>query len=255
MAKILRPRSRNYTPFMRSIHERHTTSDKDVPFFQLFFNPLPPDPKPPITYTLTASSSATAPRLISFLILFVYGFFHRCTHGSLAGRRSRRGLDRLRSRARGDGQWQWQRHRPFELRPRHAPRFVPFLLILGVNHHHPGSIVGWASTFPVIFRNYGARKFMSGVAVLIPIVATLYLTWWFIEFFDTFFSPIYDRIFYRHVFGLGFITAMVFIFLTGVFTTSWIGSWLHAMSESAFSRVPVVKHIYSTAKQIAAAVR
>lgn len=125
----------------------------------------------------------------------------------------------------------------------------------GVNHHHPGSIVGWASTFPVIFRNYGARKFMSGVAVLIPIVATLYLTWWFIEFFDTFFSPIYDRIFDRHVFGLGFITAMVFIFLTGVFTTSWIGSWLHAMSESAFSRVPVVKHIYSTAKQIAAAVR
>lgn len=47
---------------------------------------------------------------------------------------------------------------------------------------------------------------------------------------------------------------MAFIFVTGVFTTSWVGSWLHSIGEWIIARLPGVKHIYSTAKQISAAV-
>lgn len=52
-------------------------------------------------------------------------------------------------------------------------------------------------------------------AMLFPLVVTGYVTWWFLEFFDNFFSPFYEYLFGFHVFGLGFITSMLFIFSTG----------------------------------------
>lgn len=94
---------------------------------------------------------------------------------------------------------------------------------------------------------------MSGSAILLPMVITVYITWWFIEFFDNFFSPLYAYLFGFHVFGLGFVTSMLFIFLTGVFTSSWIGSMTVGMGEWTIRKVPLVKHIYSAAKQVSAA--
>lgn len=52
-------------------------------------------------------------------------------------------------------------------------------------------------------------------AVLLPIVLTVYIMWWFLEFFDGFFSPLYDFLFGFHVFGLGFLTTMFFVFGVG----------------------------------------
>lgn len=72
--------------------------------------------------------------------------------------------------------------------------------------------------------------------------------------FRQFFSPVYTYLFGFHVFGLGFITSMLFIFATGVFTSSWMGSALVKLSEYIIRKVPLVKHIYSAAKQVSAAV-
>jgi len=94
---------------------------------------------------------------------------------------------------------------------------------------------------------------MSGVVVLFPLVVTIYVTWWFLEFFDSIFSPIYEALLGFNVFGLGFVTSMAFIFTTGVFTTSYVGSWLHSLGEWIIVRLPIVKHVYSTAKQISVA--
>ena len=33
-----------------------------------------------------------------------------------------------------------------------------------------------------------SRRFFSGCAVLFPMVVTVYVTWWFLQFFDNFFS-------------------------------------------------------------------
>lgn len=90
--------------------------------------------------------------------------------------------------------------------------------------------------------------------MLFPIVVTGYVTWWFLEFFDNFFSPLYAYLFGFHVFGLGFVTSMLFIFATGVFTSSWIGSAFLGLGEYIIRKVPLVKHIYSAAKQVSAAV-
>eukprot|EP00884_Botryococcus_braunii_P019998 jgi/Botrbrau1/6682/Bobra.0202s0023.3 len=91
-------------------------------------------------------------------------------------------------------------------------------------------------------------------AVLFPMAVTVYITWWFLTFFDNFFSPVYEALFGFHVFGLGFITSMAFIFGTGVFCSSWLGGVFLGMGEWIIRKLPLVKHIYSAAKQVSAAV-
>jgi uncharacterized membrane protein len=79
------------------------------------------------------------------------------------------------------------------------------------------------------------------------------VTYWFIEFFDNFFSPLYEYLLGFHVFGIGFITSLLFIFFTGLFTSTWIGGALMGLGELVIKKVPLVKHIYSAAKQVSAA--
>lgn len=54
--------------------------------------------------------------------------------------------------------------------------------------------------------------------------------------------------------GVGFLTSIIFIFLVGVFVSSWIGSSVLWMGEWFIKRMPLVKHIYSASKQISAAI-
>lgn len=112
--------------------------------------------------------------------------------------------------------------------------------------------------------------------MLFPVVITVYVTWWFLQFFDNFFSPVYEYLLGFHVFGLGFLTSMLFIFgtgtlslvlplclcfqtwllgcSTGVFASSWIGSAFVGLGEYIIRKLPLIKHIYSAAKQVSAAV-
>lgn len=44
----------------------------------------------------------------------------------------------------------------------------------------------------------------------------------------------------------------VFIFMTGVFVSSWIGGALLSVGEWIIKKLPLIKHIYSAAKQVTA---
>eukprot|EP00891_Asterochloris_glomerata_P001322 jgi/Astpho2/1322/e_gw1.00024.31.1_t len=103
-------------------------------------------------------------------------------------------------------------------------------------------------------HSWASRRFLSGCAVLFPMVVTVYITWWFLQFFDNFFSPIYKSMFGIHIFGLGFLTSMAFIFMTGVFVSSYLGGLLLSLGEWIIKKLPLVKHVYSAAKQVSAAV-
>lgn len=54
--------------------------------------------------------------------------------------------------------------------------------------------------------------------------------------------------------GLGFITSITFIFLVGVFMSSWLGASVLGLGEWFIKRMPFVRHIYSASKQISAAI-
>ncbi|KAF6176374.1 hypothetical protein GIB67_011163 [Kingdonia uniflora] len=89
--------------------------------------------------------------------------------------------------------------------------------------------------------------------ILFPIAITFYITWWFIHFVDGFFSPIYAQL-GINIFGLGFVTSITFIFLVGVFMSSWLGASVLGLGEWFIKRMPFVRHIYNASKQISAAI-
>ncbi|KAK2656088.1 hypothetical protein Ddye_009140 [Dipteronia dyeriana] len=102
-------------------------------------------------------------------------------------------------------------------------------------------------------QSWVSKKFMTGCVVLFPVAVTFFITWWFIQFVDGFFSPIYDRLGFD-IFGLGFVTSLVFVFLVGVFVSSWVGSTVFWIGEWFIKRMPFVRHLYTASKQISAAI-
>ncbi|OIW20002.1 hypothetical protein TanjilG_31916 [Lupinus angustifolius] len=104
-----------------------------------------------------------------------------------------------------------------------------------------------------VLQSWVSKKFMTGCVVLFPVAVTFFITWWFIEFVDGFFSPMYSRL-GVDIFGLGFITSLVFVFLIGVFVSSWMGATVFWIGEWVIKKMPLVSHIYSASKQISAAI-
>lgn len=54
--------------------------------------------------------------------------------------------------------------------------------------------------------------------------------------------------------GLGFVTSLLFVFLVGVFVSSWLGATVFWIGEWFIKRMPFVKHLYSASKQISSAI-
>ncbi|XP_047330105.1 protein LIKE COV 1-like [Impatiens glandulifera] len=114
--------------------------------------------------------------------------------------------------------------------------------------HHSGR-----ETFYKVMQSWASKKFMTGCVILFPIAVTFYITWWFIHFVDGFFSPIYAQL-GIDIFGLGFMTSITFIFVVGVFMSSWLGTSLLNLGEWFIKRMPFVRHIYNASKQISSAI-
>ncbi|KAG6509464.1 hypothetical protein ZIOFF_027456 [Zingiber officinale] len=104
-----------------------------------------------------------------------------------------------------------------------------------------------------VLQSWVSKKFMTGCVVLFPVAITFYITWWFIQFVDSFFSPIYDKLGFN-IFGLGFLTSLAFVFLIGIFASSWLGSTVVWLGEWFIKKMPFVRHIYSASKQISTAI-
>ncbi|KAL3845235.1 hypothetical protein ACJIZ3_002638 [Penstemon smallii] len=68
-----------------------------------------------------------------------------------------------------------------------------------------------------------------------------------------FFSPVYDHL-GINVIGLGFITSIIFIFLVGIFMSSWVGTSVLGLGEWIIRKMPFVSYIYSASKQISSAI-
>ncbi|XP_048128441.1 protein LIKE COV 2-like isoform X2 [Rhodamnia argentea] len=90
-----------------------------------------------------------------------------------------------------------------------------------------------------VLQSWISKKFMTGCVVLFPV--------------DGFFSPIYAQL-GIDIFGLGFVTSLIFVFLVGVFVSSWLGSTIFWIGEWFIKRMPFIKHLYSASKQISAAI-
>jgi uncharacterized membrane protein len=101
-------------------------------------------------------------------------------------------------------------------------------------------------------RNY----FLTGLVLVGPLFITANLTWWFINWVDDLVRPFIPAT-YRpetylpvHVPGTGLIIAFVTLTVLGFLTANLVGRTLVEAGENILSRMPVVRPIYKSLKQI-----
>lgn len=101
-------------------------------------------------------------------------------------------------------------------------------------------------------RNY----FLAGILVTAPIAITLYFAWSMVDYVDSRVTAVlpdrYNPSTYLHVAipGLGVVILALALTLTGFLTANYLGRMMLRLSESAVSRMPVVRTLYSALKQI-----
>lgn len=94
------------------------------------------------------------------------------------------------------------------------------------------------------------KTFFAGLVVVVPIVITILAIFWLFRFVDGFLSPVFYEILGREIPGLGFLTTIVIIFLVGLVATNVLGSRFLKFIQDVLMRLPVVKNIYPTIRQL-----
>lgn len=87
-----------------------------------------------------------------------------------------------------------------------------------------------------------SQYFLQGLLVLVPFVVTIWVIY-------TIFQKI-DGLFSFKIPGLGLIFTILLIFLVGLFTSNFLTRKLVNLADVLFSRLPLVKMIYSSIKDL-----
>jgi uncharacterized membrane protein len=109
-----------------------------------------------------------------------------------------------------------------------------------------------APSLPGRLRAY----FLTGVIVTAPISITIFLVWQFLTFLDTHVAGLLPARYNPENYlpfslpGLGLLLMLAFLTLVGMLTAGLAGRTLVRMGERLLSRMPVVRGVYGTLKQI-----
>jgi uncharacterized membrane protein len=107
------------------------------------------------------------------------------------------------------------------------------------------------------------QYFITGLLVWLPMGITVWILMWLVGMLDGIFLAVLgaadavipgmhllaDRL--RNVPGLGVILVAVVVFSTGVFVANMFGQWWVRQWDMLMNRIPVVRSIYTSVKQVA----
>jgi uncharacterized membrane protein len=97
------------------------------------------------------------------------------------------------------------------------------------------------------------RSFIAGFFVTVPLFISIVTFIWIFEFVDGLTTPLFMRLFGRHVPGVGIVTTAAVVVAAGAFATNVIGKRLLQTVEGYLLRVPVFRTIYAPVRQLVAA--
>jgi uncharacterized membrane protein len=101
-------------------------------------------------------------------------------------------------------------------------------------------------------RNY----FLTGLVVAGPLAITVWLIWSIVTWVDDFVRPLIPPLYRPESYlpwpipGTGLIIAIIVLTLLGFLTANLVGRTLVELGESLLNRMPIVRPIYKTMKQI-----
>jgi uncharacterized membrane protein len=124
-------------------------------------------------------------------------------------------------------------------------------------HEEPGR--AGAAEVPVPHTGFVGRirnYFLTGLIVAGPVAVTAWLVWWFITWVDGFVRPFIPPAYRPETYlpwpipGTGLVIAFVALTLLGFLTANLVGRSLVEFGESLLNRMPIVRPLYRTTKQI-----
>jgi uncharacterized membrane protein len=98
--------------------------------------------------------------------------------------------------------------------------------------------------------------FLTGVIVAGPLATTVYIVWWFVDTIDNWVKSLVPNGFWPDSYlplqvpGLGVVLAFLALTLLGFLAANLAGRTLIRLGEAMLARMPVVRSIYKSAKQI-----
>ena len=108
------------------------------------------------------------------------------------------------------------------------------------------------TSFAGRMRNY----FLTGLVVAGPVLITVYLTWSFITWVDDLVRPFIPPTYRPETYlpwpipGTGLVIAFIVLTLLGFLTANLVGRSLVELGEGLLNRMPIVRPVYKTMKQI-----
>ncbi len=96
--------------------------------------------------------------------------------------------------------------------------------------------------------------FLTGLLILIPISATIFVIYWMFATIDDLLKPFLHKVIGFHFPGLSWIFLIILIFLVGALGRFAIGNKLIEAVENFMRRIPIVRTIYSAVKEASKAI-
>src|SRR5262245_57139100 len=97
------------------------------------------------------------------------------------------------------------------------------------------------------------RSFITGIVVTVPLFVTVVALVWVFRVVDGYTTPLSERLFSRHIPGVGIVATAAGILLVGAIATNVIGRRLLKRGENILLRVPVFRTIYAPVKELVVA--
>lgn len=106
------------------------------------------------------------------------------------------------------------------------------------------------------------NNFITGLVIIAPVAITLYILLALFNFFDGFLGQSLSRLIWtglglehyavlgRRIPGVGAIVTVILLVVTGSLATNLFGRRLFSFGDQIMDRVPIVRSIYGTTKQI-----
>lgn len=99
-------------------------------------------------------------------------------------------------------------------------------------------------------RDFLKKYFITGLLVIIPVWVTFYVLRGILGWIDGMLGPVLEYSLGVRFPGLGIVTLLVLILLIGVLSANYIGRKFVRLSDRVLQTVPLVRGVYTTAKQI-----
>jgi uncharacterized membrane protein len=100
------------------------------------------------------------------------------------------------------------------------------------------------------------NNFLAGFLVVIPLAVAIYVIIWLFIKIDNILQPAITKAIhyfypdFNEITGLGFIAAILIIYIVGAITSNYLGKKIVSFSERLINRVPIFKQLYNGVKQV-----